>query len=587
MKTFRNIKNALWAIFGIAIILTGLNSCSDDMEGKTFLTSTDIMIDEYIVNEDPSMSTFLEIVDKTGFRGMIHAYGTYTCFIPTNEAIDQYVETQGVQSWTDIPENALTEFVKFHIVNDTLRTSDFIDGKLPEATLSNKFLTTKTEIEGDIARVRVNRQGLIVKKDIYCANGFIHKIDKILMPNELTIGEEIERLPDNYSLFKKIMKETGWIDSLSTKDKDGWYSVFLQSDEAFAKVGITTREQLLERLAEDRYDLATDKERLWSFAAYQCVKGLFYVADLSYLSALQPQAPNQAITLKLNKDTLLVNEYNNPVAGTIERGVPVDKESTYTDYTCVNGVTIDMTGYIGPVKRQPVPVYWDIAEQPELIKRKEFRKSAFSVPISSLSEMSFEIRNTAYTAINYNYGGTFASNGQYVNFDNLGINMNRISSISFKTPLLIEGTYNVWLCWRRAGSGDKIRGIFQQEGKEDQEMANIIDLSEYFSNNNTNVQGLLASGMKRYTAKQRNSTMNSRLLGTIVVESTGRHTLKIASINQAKASDTYWDMIQFIPVDHDQIWPRFDMAGNAIYPGTDCADIFPDTQSCSADNDDY
>ena len=587
MKTLKQTKNIALAIFAIAMTFAGISSCSDDMDGKTFLTSDDIMIDEYIVNEDPTMSTFLDIVDKTGFRGMIHAYGTYTCFIPTNEAIDKYVKDKGANSWDQLSETDLENFVKFHIVNDTLRTSDFVDGKLPAANLSNRFLTTKTEETGETTAIRINRQGLITKKDVYCANGYIHRIDQVLTPNESTIGDEIKNLPANYSLFKEVMQETGWIDSLSVSKKDSWYTVFVQSDEAYAEAGITNRESLLARLAVDRYDIPTEKDRLWAYAAYQCVKGLYYVADLSYLSALQPQAPNQAITLKLSKDTLLVNEYNNPVAGTIEHGTPVDKASNYTDYTCANGVTIDMTGYIGPVKRSAVPVYWDIAEQPEIVKNKDFRKKGFSVPISTLSEMSFEIRNSAYTAINYNYSASFSANGQYANYDNFGINMNRITSISFKTPLLIEGTYNVWICWRRAGYGDKIRGIFQQEGKDEQEMTNIVDLSEYFSNNNTSASSLLASGMKRYSAKQRSSVMNSRLLGTIVVESTGRHTLKLAATNQVKAGDTYWDMIQFIPIEDEQLWPRFDMSGKAIYQGTDCGEIYPDTQSCSANNDDY
>ena len=586
MKILNKTKSIILAVLGMAIMFASINSCSDDMSGKTFLTSDDIMIDEYIIQKDQSMSTFLDIIDQTGFRGMIHAYGTYTCFIPTNEAIDSYVKDLGKNTWEELPQEVLAEFIKFHIANDTLRTSDFVDGKLPEATLSNKYLTTKTEVTNEGAKVRVNRQGLITKKDIYCANGYIHKIDQVLTPNQLTIGEEIENLPENFALFKKVMKKTGWTDELSDKKKEGWYTVFIQSDEAFAKVGIKTEADLLTRLAKDRYDIPTDKERLWTYAAYQVVKGLNYVADLSYLSALQPQAPNQAITLRLDKNVLLVNEYNNSVAGTVEPGTPVDKESNYTDYSCSNGVLIDMTGYIGPVKRSAVPVYWDIAEQPELIKRKEFRKSSFNVPLSELSEMTFELRNTAYTSIGYKYAGGFNTNGQYVNHDYLAINMNRITSISFKTPLLIEGTYNVWICFRRAGYGDKIRGIFQQEGREDQEMSDIVDLSEYFTTS-SNAQTLLASGMKRYTAKQRSSTLNSRRLGTIVVESTGRHILKIEANNQVKAGDTQWDMIQFIPVDHDQLWPRFDMSGAAIYPGTDCKDIYPDMQSCSADNDEY
>jgi hypothetical protein len=52
------------------------------MQGKTFVVSDERMIDEYIEQKDTSMSEFLKVADKAGFRGMLHAYGTNTCFIP-------------------------------------------------------------------------------------------------------------------------------------------------------------------------------------------------------------------------------------------------------------------------------------------------------------------------------------------------------------------------------------------------------------------------------------------------------------------------------------------------------------------------
>jgi len=46
-------------------------------------------------------------------------------------------------------------------------------------------------------------------------------------------------------------------------------------------------------------------------------------------------------------------------------------------------------------------------------------------------------------------------------------------------------------------------------------------------------------------------------------------------------------MIQFIPVDDDQLWPRFDIKGNYIYKDTPCDEIFPYDLSCAADNAQY
>ena len=577
----------LFASLLVALIVQfGSVSCSDPMQGKTFLTSDDVMIDEYVTQKDTSMSDFLGMIEKVGLSGMIHAYGTYTCFFPTNTAVETYAKDHGYDSWEDIPTDTMTELVKFHIINDTIQTSDFVDGRLSTKTLLGKYLTSKTETTTTGSGIRMNRQGLITEKDITCANGYINKIDQMLSPNKLTVGQEIMNLPDTYSLFKSVMEETGWIDSLSTTTDDTWTTVFAQNDSAFNDVGITSLDELKTYLAEQIPEVSSDS-LLYTFAAYHCVSGLYYASDLSLLSSLLTKAKNQTITISLSSDSILINEYNNDATETYESGVAVDRSSDYTDYSCYNGVIEDMSSYIGPKTRQAAAVYWDVAEQPEIVSNANFRKSSFSVSISDLSEMTFVVRVSAYTAINYYYSSGYSAKGQYVNHDDLGINFNRITSIALTTPTLTTGTYYVWLCWRRAGYGDKLRGTFQQDGQDDQQMENIINLADYFDQSNTSSANLLAAGMKRYTAKERNSVMVSELMGTIKVASTGRHTLLLESLNQAKAAETYIDMIQFIPVDDDQLWPRFDMDGTKIYSGTDCTEIYPTTSSCSTNNDDY
>lgn len=572
----------------LAIVLhLGFSSCTDPMQGKTFLTSDEVMIDEYVTNTDTSMTNFLSMIENVGLFGMIHAYGTYTCFFPTNSAVSAYAKKKGYTSWESIPSDEMLKLVKFHIVADTIMTSDFVDGRLSSETLLGKYLTTKTETTTTGTGIRVNRQGLITDKDISCANGYINKIDQMLTPNDSTIGEEITNLPDTYSIFKSVMEQTGWIDSLSTTTDDVWSTVFLQSDASLASVGIYSTADLKTYLATEIPEVSSDS-LLWTYAAYHCTSGLHYVADLTLLSSLLTKATNQTMTFSLSGDSLLVNEYNNDATETYESGIAVDKDSYYTDFSCANGVLVDMSGYIGPKTRAAAAVYWDIAEQPEIMANANFRvKGTYtSIPISSLSEMTFNVRVSAYTAITYGCVSSYAANGQYANYDYLDINFNRITSIAMKTPTLTAGTYYVWLCWRRAGYGDKIRATFQQDGQDDQQMENIINLADY-EDITTASATLLASGMKRYTAKTRSTVMVSELMGTIQVTSTGRHTLLLESLNQAKAASVYLDMIQFIPVDNNQLWPRFDMGGNKIYSGTDCEDIVPSTTSCSANNDDY
>lgn len=571
------IKSML--LFGVAIALFG--SCNDYMQGKTFLTSDERMIDEYIEQQDTSMTEFLNVADKAGFRGMLHAYGTNTCFIPTNAAIKSYCASRSISSLESLPVDELEKFIKFHIVRDTLESSSFVDGRLSRATMLGKYLTTKTII-GVSAEpmLQVNRQAFIVKKDIRVANGIIHKIDYVLTPNPKTVGEMIAELPESYSLFKQVMQESGMIDTLTNNKSDGvWYTVFLQSNASFATQGVTDLASLLEKMKIAQPDYANNPIKLVEiYAQYHCLNRLAYVADLTLSSAELSIATNQVITFKNNKDSLILNEYQSLTK--FEKGVTVNKLSEWTDMSCYNGVMVDLNGYIQPVKRGPEAIYWDMADQPEIKKLKEYRKPGAWVSFKpgELSELNFGGKNNP--TVTYSVNSAYGLLLQHVNYDHLDVPFypNIVQWMEIKTPVLTEGVYNVWFCWRRTGQNNKFKTTFKQEGMEAQPLPNVFDLGEYFADKAT-AEVNLNNGMKQYNAKYTNSVFCSRNCGAIKVDYTGRHILRMDALSGTSQAIQF-DMIQFIPVDQNQLWPRFDVEGNAVYPETPCLEIAPKDQDC-------
>jgi uncharacterized surface protein with fasciclin (FAS1) repeats len=585
------------ALLMAACLALYISSCRDEMYGKTFLTSDALMIDEYIAREDDqSMTAFLEIADRANFRDMLHAYGIYTCFVPTNDAVLSYLQSKSVQSVAGLSEEECAQIIKYHVVRHEFEdqvafaSTDFVNGRLPLATMLAKYLTTRTINDNGSIVIQVNRQAKILQRDIQVANGYIHKVDQVLVPPELTCGERIAALdPEKYSLFMNIMEETGWIDTLSNKADASWYSVLVQSNSAFHEKGISTKDSLVGYLRKALPSVTDEKELLWYFAAYHCMKGLYYVVDLSNASALQSLAPNQALTFKVKGDSLLVNEYVNK--DVYERGIPVNKISEYTDLSCYNGVLLEVDGYVGPQTRGPQAVFWDIAEQPEIMKDSRFRKSGFGIPWDVAQNYS-EIKMTLASGVNtygefgYGFQSAYSNNWQVVNRDYLTIRWYRLSRVDFTLPLLTEGVYKVWVCFRRADvTTCRVRATFEQEGQEDQQL-NTVNFSEYYDTE-TAAATLEGSGMKRYMAKERRGELNSRLWGTIEVKSTGRHTLRCDVIDRGRNADMFLDMIHFIPVNDDQLWPRFDMMGNAIYRGTPCEEIWPKDKACSTDNDEH
>jgi hypothetical protein len=53
---------------------------------------------------------------------------------------------------------------------------------------------------------------------------------------------------------------------------------------------------------------------------------------------------------------------------------------------------------------------------------------------------------------------------------------------------------------------------------------------------------------------------NSRLLGIINVESTGRHTFRLEAVT-GSSGNSWIDVIEFRPIEMDQLWPKFDSEG--------------------------
>lgn len=182
-------------------------------------------------------------------------------------------------------------------------------------------------------------------------------------------------------------------------------------------------------------------------------------------------------------------------------------------------------------------------------------------------------------------GLSYSEKGQYIYGDYLTFRIctSVMQWLEIKLPLLVEGTYNVWICWRRANPGT-FRTTFMQVGEEDQVLPTVVDLSSYMpiyyaddAKTIVDHDKMLQEGWKQYTAYRVSNVMCSKMLGTIKVTSTGRHILRLDALSGSKGDGNYWDMIQFIPVDEDQVWPMVDMTGKLIYKDTPKSEIWPES----------
>lgn len=544
-------------------------SCQEPEFIKT--TSDDTLIGEYL-ESDTNYSEFVKVLELTGNMSFLKAYGSYTCFAPSNEAISAYVTEKGIGSIEEIPLNELNDLVKYHIVLDTISTSNFSDGKLKTPNMYGQYLLVNGINDNGTAKSIINKYAELVEVDIQNSNGVIHGTADVLKPITSSIAEQIES-DERYSIFTQAMKATGHFDLLNQvedpakKDKR-WFTVFAQTNASYNKRGITSYEELKNTYTQSDDPSAPD-DSLYLYMSYHIIDNtLLYMGDLALKQAIETLAPSEVITIKTNGDSVLLNEivFNDE----LEKGAYVIRD--ISDNTAANGVFHGIEDDLFIKVRHPFTVYFEVTDQVEIRKLKDvYQKMGQYIWLSNdqIEGMSWYGNNTIKYVVDN--GGSLPP-GSMVNGDYFQITLRSavIKWIEFKSPLLVKGRYNVWMCSRNTNTRKPMYTV----SINGEPLPNIIDDNKTLPKNPLPSDGeLLAMGYKRYNYTPSDSAsyysdlhgrVVGKLAGAVDIPTTGNHTIRLDVINN-EMGGLWLDMIQFIPVDEDQIWPRIKANGEFIY----------------------
>ncbi|RYE37105.1 MAG: fasciclin domain-containing protein [Sphingobacteriaceae bacterium] len=533
-------------------------------EKYPILTSSVLNITQYLESKPDQFSLFKQILDKSGYSGFLGAYGAYTLFAPTDDGVKTYLKTVNKTSVDQIDANTCKDLVKIHLIQDTLTTGQFTDGKLPSITMYGQYLTTGAANVNGTTKVTVNRQANLVQGNVKAGNGIVHVIDNMLRPATLTLAQMIEQNP-KYSIFTQALKQTGFYDTLnvaannSTNANRKFFTVFAETDSTFNAAGISSYAALQRRYSATG-NPKNPADSLYLFIAYHTVPDIKYLADVITSPSIVTLAPQEVITTSLNSQTILLNETT--FNGIFEPGAPVSRN--YSDLTATNGVLHASATNFTIKKRSPTAVYFDVADQPELRKMTStFRKFGKFVNLSygQLADVTWD-----YAAAQITYTCTSNTDANpYVYYDLLSFGLrfgasNVVNWIEFKTPLLVKGQYKVWICFRR-----NVHGQFTQVSIDGNPLSRIVDLTAYYPSL-TDPDGVTESqGFKKYTGVT-NTTQMAELAGTVNITSTDRHKIRLQAIKNSSSGATgvSLDMIQFIPINQDQQYPRFNRDGSLI-----------------------
>lgn len=561
MKRFLT-HNRLIRIALVVFLTIGFLNCTSEK----FKESTDetVNITDYL-KQNKDYSSFLEMLEITNYASFMNTYGTYTLFLPNNEAVKKYLSDVGAASLKDVPLNDLQDIVKLHILDDKVNTTSFTDGKIISPSEYGQFLITGAANTNGVSSITVNRSANIVVSNLEVGNGVIHVIDKVLRVANKTLAQTIEE-DKSLSIFTEALKATGWYDKLNlpvtdTKKIENYLTVLTQTDDVFKAANINNLDDLKTKYSHLKNPL-DPKDSLNLFVSYRIIPKLQYLADLAIIQAEETKAPLEVISIKLSKDTLLLNEetYN----GILEKGIVVNRLKS--DVTASNGVlhSVDKNFFIK--KRVPAPVYFDLADQPEFRKLTAIFRKHLGLTASLLQNQMSDVTWEGANSITYLDGKAGSSTGGGWHGDLIEIYRFRtgyIQNVVFKTPVIIKGKYKVWVNYRPQASKTPLVKVYFNNVA----LPRLINFLEYPTATVTvQDERVIESLGYKHCMSPHDTNINSRLVGIIDVPTTGRHSIKFESLTAGTGAQTWIDVVEFRPIEMDQIFPKLQKGGDGIIP---------------------
>lgn len=177
MRT-RSIILVVVALMVVPLVVAACGGTSDEPSAASPSPSPS-MAQKDIVDtavEAGSFTTLVSAVQAAGLEETLRGEGPYTVFAPTDEAFAA-VPKETLDALLADPEGALTDVLTYHVVPGKVMSTDLSDGMQAE-TVNGQPITITVKDDGT---VMVN-EATVVTADIETANGVIHVIDTVLVP---------------------------------------------------------------------------------------------------------------------------------------------------------------------------------------------------------------------------------------------------------------------------------------------------------------------------------------------------------------------------------------------------------------------
>ena len=206
----KKMKFNILCLMGLALLMvSSMASCvSDDPDAENFYTFTGEMASDFLKNRPEEYSEFTEIVERAGLMDLLSTYGHYTCFVPNNDAINEYLRSRGKSSVSDLSTADCDTIARTHLVNNMYTTMDMGQDRLPTANLLGRFIATSSGFDEQENAV-IFLEGLshiyYELADDSVENGIMQPIDKVIEKSNNYISDLLRDNPKISTFYTALV----------------------------------------------------------------------------------------------------------------------------------------------------------------------------------------------------------------------------------------------------------------------------------------------------------------------------------------------------------------------------------------------
>lgn len=226
------------------VIATGFTAC--EREQISFQENNIKLLMMDMLRQDTSLSLAVEALDRAKLSGTLNAYGPFTLFVPDNKAFRNYLKNVQKTSIKDFSEEDIKTLMVYHILGTRLKAADFIPGPQPATTGRGDYITLDIS-RGIKTDALANGKAKLYETDIEYSNGIVHKMDAVLDPPTLTIGEFLLQNPQ-YSVMVGGLRRAGLLDTLVAANnalgERTRITLFAETNDVLQGAGITSFETM-------------------------------------------------------------------------------------------------------------------------------------------------------------------------------------------------------------------------------------------------------------------------------------------------------------------------------------------------------